>query len=783
MFSDLSPMTSPENVACYEECVTDEPYLPSPLPASSRHDVPRSLSSGRISKKARTRPRALKERKCSSPMVLKWLEENYETVSGACLPRSVLYTHYQDFCKRNHVEPSSAASFGKIIRVKFPNLTTRRLGTRGQSKYHYYGLAIKETSVYYRSVYSKKGLTRFSGASVKRENGQPYNPSSKTGILLPEFPKLSDLSFTKPFPVDKIETLLLMYRAHCQRILDSVVRANFHEVQDFLIHFWQGMPTHMLPILGCQATVDLIVVCDFIVYRTLSEVLVPATLQPLPDNLVDEIVSFSHSLVEWLFAALQDQPAALGIRKVQTGEMFGKSLRRQTALVQLAKGARGVLRNSELVTRLLNDWRCLDLEGMSEQVGISQLMGESAGDLLKEFSSELEQLFVKQSSLEVYFEWLDSLIERRVSEPAEKGLSLVELSQEFLLTWNYFYTSVEKEMAAIKGTSFDSFRTLHLVLDEYVNYVIELLQSGMVEQQYNAVLKVHGSIDGDTSSAGAPPPFLPPTPDHTPKINSDRFFTSFESPITAEIQNSSPIFTSGLTSPSFSTFNDSFCDGFFKQELPAYRPSCSHAPTTLPLDHRETISSFLENTPLTPQSSYHSTSSPLSHSSIHSPEPSSDLEFGSLNSCSPHGSPAIPISSVNSGIFTSSATPIHSSCPTPDEHATALDDITASLGLVTEVYVPNIPISGASPSAYDLIMPDVSSPYHACGPQGMTLSTPGSHHLYGQPQHGSSYPHYDFELHHLMSNPDDLLTDPFCNPKEVKSFLQSPSPATPILNH
>ena len=31
-------------------------------------------------------------------------------------------------------------------------------------------------------------------------------------------------------------------------------------------------------------------------------------------------------------------------------------------------------------------------------------------------ASELEQLFVKQSSLEVYFEWLDSLIERRVAE-------------------------------------------------------------------------------------------------------------------------------------------------------------------------------------------------------------------------------------------------------------------------------------------------------------------------------------------------------------------------------
>ena len=31
-------------------------------------------------------------------------------------------------------------------------------------------------------------------------------------------------------------------------------------------------------------------------------------------------------------------------------------------------------------------------------------------------SREIEQLLVKQSSLEVYFEWLDSLIERKVCE-------------------------------------------------------------------------------------------------------------------------------------------------------------------------------------------------------------------------------------------------------------------------------------------------------------------------------------------------------------------------------
>ena len=42
------------------------------------------------------------------------LEDNYEISDGVCLPRSVLYNHYQDFCKRNAMEPVGAASFGKV---------------------------------------------------------------------------------------------------------------------------------------------------------------------------------------------------------------------------------------------------------------------------------------------------------------------------------------------------------------------------------------------------------------------------------------------------------------------------------------------------------------------------------------------------------------------------------------------------------------------------------------------------------------------------------------------
>ncbi len=106
---------------------------------------------GNLSRKVILRPH-------STPATLMWLENNYELAEGVCIPRSVLYLHYVDFCSINRVQPVNAASFGKIIRQQFPHLTTRRLGTRGQSRYHYYGIGIKESSAYYQLSYSKKSV-------------------------------------------------------------------------------------------------------------------------------------------------------------------------------------------------------------------------------------------------------------------------------------------------------------------------------------------------------------------------------------------------------------------------------------------------------------------------------------------------------------------------------------------------------------------------------------------------------------------------------------------------
>ncbi|CAH8646130.1 unnamed protein product [Dicrocoelium dendriticum] len=82
----------------------------------------------------------------ASPLTIQWLVDNYESAEGVSLSRSALYSHYLDHCLQHWLEPMNPASFGKLIRSIFLGLRTRRLGTRGNSKYHYYGIRIKLTS-------------------------------------------------------------------------------------------------------------------------------------------------------------------------------------------------------------------------------------------------------------------------------------------------------------------------------------------------------------------------------------------------------------------------------------------------------------------------------------------------------------------------------------------------------------------------------------------------------------------------------------------------------------
>jgi hypothetical protein len=78
--------------------------------------------------------------------VLEWLKDNYEPDDEISLARDAIFGHYTEHCQDRNTERMGTASFGKIIRLVFPAVKTRRLGIRGQSKYHYQGIRIKGSS-------------------------------------------------------------------------------------------------------------------------------------------------------------------------------------------------------------------------------------------------------------------------------------------------------------------------------------------------------------------------------------------------------------------------------------------------------------------------------------------------------------------------------------------------------------------------------------------------------------------------------------------------------------
>ncbi|OUC49730.1 RFX DNA-binding domain protein [Trichinella nativa] len=103
----------------------------------------------------------------ASPATIHWLLQNYETAEGVSLPRCTLYSHYVKHCTEHKLDPVNAASFGKLIRSVFLGLRTRRLGTRGNSKYHYYGIRMKPDSP----------LNRFNEENMMTSSRQQQHPT------------------------------------------------------------------------------------------------------------------------------------------------------------------------------------------------------------------------------------------------------------------------------------------------------------------------------------------------------------------------------------------------------------------------------------------------------------------------------------------------------------------------------------------------------------------------------------------------------------------------------
>uniref|UniRef100_A0A2K6S8J4 DNA-binding protein RFX2 n=1 Tax=Saimiri boliviensis boliviensis TaxID=39432 RepID=A0A2K6S8J4_SAIBB len=455
---------------------------------------------------------------------LQWLLDNYETAEGVSLPRSSLYNHYLRHCQEHKLDPVNAASFGKLIRSVFMGLRTRRLGTRGNSKYHYYGIRLKPDSPLNRLQED----TQYMAMRQQPMHQKPrYRPAQKTDSLgdsgshsslhstpeqtmaaqsqhhqqyidvshvFPEFPApdLGSVLLQEGVTLHDVKALQLVYRRHCEATLDVVMNLQFHYIEKLWLSFWNSKasssdgPTSLpasdedpegavlpkdklISLCQCDPILRWMRSCDHILYQALVEILIPDVLRPVPSTLTQAIRNFAKSLEGWLTNAMSDFPQQVIQTKVGVVSAFAQTLRRYTSLNHLAQAARAVLQNTSQINQMLSDLNRVDFANVQEQASwVCQCEESVVQRLEQDFKLTLQQ----QSSLDQWASWLDGVVTQVLKQHAGSP-SFPKAARQFLLKWSFYSSMVIRDLTLRSAASFGSFHLIRLLYDEYMFYLVE----------------------------------------------------------------------------------------------------------------------------------------------------------------------------------------------------------------------------------------------------------------------------------------------------------------------
>uniref|UniRef100_A0A8C2PVP6 Regulatory factor X, 1b (influences HLA class II expression) n=1 Tax=Cyprinus carpio TaxID=7962 RepID=A0A8C2PVP6_CYPCA len=447
----------------------------------------------------------------ASPATVQWLMDNYETAEGVSLPRCTLYCHYLLHCQQTKLEPVNAASFGKLIRSVFMGLRTRRLGTRNSMEEYLPNSFLEKSKVLrlndmhlkkIKPVQKVEGLTNGMGLGAGHQQGaglsdistqvHQYQQFLDASRSLAEFPDVKDEG--KPLPdgllPQHVHTYQLVYREHCEAILDVMVNLQFPLVETLWKSFWRfsegqsgdsdtldlhedsekRLPKSVLVLLcKYEPILHWTRECDNLLYQSLVEILIPDVLRPIPSALTQAIRNFAKSLENWLTNAMINIPEEMVRIKIVCAGAFAQTLRRYTSLNHLAQAARAVLQNTAQITQMLSDLNRVDFTNVQEQA--SWVCGCEDG-VVQRLEQDFKLTLQQQNSLEQWAVWLDRVVSQAL-KPYTGSPAFPKAAKLFLLKWSFYSSVVIRDLTLRSAASFGSFHLIRLLYDEYMYYLIE----------------------------------------------------------------------------------------------------------------------------------------------------------------------------------------------------------------------------------------------------------------------------------------------------------------------
>ncbi|KAL4728442.1 hypothetical protein ACLX1H_005187 [Fusarium chlamydosporum] len=348
-----------------------------------------------------------------------WIDSVCAKGKGS-VPRGRVYANYASRCATERITVLNPASFGKLVRVLFPGLKTRRLGVRGESKYHYVNFTLKEDPVEVREAPAQTARAQTEAASftsnfnqipassnislgqgalpsphigtdakpaaVTRQSGfqshSLYNEhdirtldsiestSTKTQLELafpPEIEEPIDLQDPIPLPPidpflpqgtdpDAAKSLAALYLSHCTSLVECI---RYCREKTFFHLYGSFQGTLTMPVQKLftnEAVAPWIEECDFVLYQRMMRIVSSLTLQVVPKPVLDTLRTISDKLVYHIRDSFQGQPQHVIRAKEAPATLFAGLLDRALRVNLTAHAAANMLSSPENRTQMYSDW-------------------------------------------------------------------------------------------------------------------------------------------------------------------------------------------------------------------------------------------------------------------------------------------------------------------------------------------------------------------------------------------------------------------------------------------
>ncbi|KAM5251308.1 DNA-binding protein RFX8 [Hipposideros larvatus] len=423
--------------------------------------------------------------------IIQWLMDNFCICEGYSVPHCLMYEIYVETCGQNAQNHVSPATFGKLVHFVFPDLGTRRLGTRGNARYHYDGICIKKSSIFYAQYCYLLGEERYhSGDVVAFDKSTNYGPiiqqegtcenhspikTDPVGSPLSEFRRCPfwEQELAKKYSYKMMAFLADEYCNYCQDILQNVRNQELERVKDLLISFWKSLQQDTVVLMSLPDVCQLFKCYDVQMYKGIEDLLLRDFLEDVSIQYLKSVQLFSKKFKLWLLDALEGFPTLLQISKLKEVTVFVKRLRRKTYLSNMAKTMRMVLENNRRVHMLKSDLHAIMDISKKAPPGHPGSADNLEKTAETKCLSSLISLLGTSTDLSDFLNCLSSNLQAFVFQPSRSKEEFIKLASSFQLRWNFLLTTVSKAMTLGHRDSFGSWHLFHLLLLEYVIHIVQ----------------------------------------------------------------------------------------------------------------------------------------------------------------------------------------------------------------------------------------------------------------------------------------------------------------------